>query len=87
MMANPLKIELSDSDRTFSTYIVEGLSVEEMNRIFNPQDDGTRQDDRLQEILNSHNPGLGDSWRWGYGIYSVKHFGGHLLVKVGNSCD
>ena len=87
MMANTLKIEVSSRDRTFTTYVIEGLSVDEMNRILNPQPDGSNMDSRLQEILNSHNPGLGDDWRWGYGIYGVKHFGGHLLVTVGNSCE
>ena len=82
-----LKVEKISSDRTFSDYTIEGLSVEEMNRIFDPQGDGSRQDDRLQEILDAHNPGLGTAWRCGYGIYSVRHVGGILMVKVGNSCD
>ena len=82
-----LQIQETAHDRTFSTYMVNGLSVAEMNRIFNPQDDDSRQDDRLAEILNKHNPGLGDIWRYGYGIYSIRHVGGHLLVQVGNSCD
>lgn len=77
-----LKIEESSHDRTFTTYIVEGLSVEEMNQILNVSHDA------LGDIMVKH--GMGDTyncWHNGYGIYGIRHFGGHLLVTIGNSCD
>lgn len=82
-----LNIEVMSKNRTFTDFIVEGLSVEEMNWILDPQNDGTTREDRLVETLNKHNPTLGTSWSCGYGIYGINHFGGHLIVKVGNTCD
>ena len=84
---DPFKIELTSKDRTFSYYTITGLSVKEMNRIFDPQDDGSTQEERLATIIDSHTPNLGTQWLCGYGICSIKHVGGHLLLTVGNSCD
>ena len=91
-MSETLHIEKQYSDRCFDTYLVEGLSVEEMNSILDlPSYD--KRCDRLAELLDSHDNDLrygkniGSAWRCGYGIYGIRHFGGHLIVQVGNSCD
>lgn len=78
-----LKIEESSRDRTFTTYIIEGLSTEELNEILN-----NPSDDVLGKIMENH--GMGSTytcWKCGYGIYGIRHFGGHLLVMIGSSCD
>ena len=88
-----LHIEKSYSDRCFDTYIVEGLSVEEMNKVLNARAEGKDDRDVLVEVMDQHDndswygKNIAGAWKWGYGIYGIKHFGGHLLVKVGNSCD
>ena len=77
-----LKIEVSSKDRWYTTYVIEGLSVDEMNQILNVSHDS------LEDILEKHGyKGLYDMWHNGYGIYGIRHFGGHLLVQIGNSCD
>lgn len=84
-----LHIEESSRDRTFTIYIVEGLSVAEVNEILNGKD----RRDALVEVMGRHENdsrygrNIAEAWRCGYGIYGIRHFGGHLLVTVGNSCD
>lgn len=76
----PLRLEEQYKDRTFTEYVVEGLSVDEMNEILRYGDDA------VQRIFDAHG-NEGTALRWGYGIYGIRHFGGNLLLKVGNSCD
>ena len=96
MKQNDFKLHI-DQDNTvrhssFTTYLVEGLSPKEMDSILNaPSWDEKRN--RVVELLNyyenDYQPGhtLGDCWGCGYGIYGIRHFGGCLLVDIGNSCD
>ena len=87
-----LHIEKTASDRCFNIYLVEGLSVAEMNYVMNTEDDKDRRD-KLVEVMDKHpndssyGQNIARAWRCGYGIYSIRHFGGHLIVEVGNSCD
>lgn len=91
-MANVrLHIEKQYSSSGMTTYIVEGLSVDEMDEILNAPDFDSKRS-ALSKILDSHdndmsNANLGTCWYCGYGIYEIRHFGGHLIVSVGNSCD
>jgi hypothetical protein len=84
-----LHIEESSRDNTFTIYLVEGLSVDETNEILNATD----RRDALVTVMNRHEndsrygQNIAEAWRCGYGIYGIRHFGGHLLVTVGNSCD
>lgn len=88
-----LHIEKTYSDRCFDTYIVEGLSVEEMNAVLNARKEGKDDRDALVEVMEKHDNdssygrNIATGWRHGYGIYSIRHFGGHLIITVGNSCD
>lgn len=87
-----LHIEKSYSGCGMDTFLITGLSVAETNKILNAADEGKDRRDVLAEILDAHendyrNGNLGTCWRCGYGIYSIRHFGGHLIVEVGNSCD
>lgn len=88
-----LHIEKTGSDRCFDHYSVEGLSVEEMNEILNARHNGKDDRDVLVDVMSRHEndswygKNIASGWRWGYGIYSIRHIGGHLLVEVGNSCD
>ena len=92
MSDTKLHIEKSYSYSGIDTFLIEGLSVAETNRILNAKDQDKDDRDVLAEILDEHdndyrNGNLGTCWRWGYGIFSIRHFGGHLIVEVGNSCD
>ena len=88
-----LHIEKSSSDRCFNTFIVEGLSVEEMNTILNARGNEKDERDVLVEVMSKHDndssygKSIAEGWRNGYGIYGIRHFGEHLIVTVGNSCD
>ena len=88
-----LHIEKSSSDRYYNTFIVEGLSVEEMNKILNARDNGADERDALVEVMSKHDndssygKNIAEGWKNGYGIYGIRHFGGNLIVTVGNSCD
>ena len=76
----------------YTSYLVEGLSPEEMNSVLNAPT-WEKKRSRLVELLNLHDndyePGhtLGDCWGCGYGIYDIRHFGGCLIVDIGNTCD
>jgi len=88
-----LHIEKVSSDRYYDFYTVEGLTVDEMNYVIDGNGDGKRREDRLVEVMSKHDndswygKNIAEGWRWGYGIYSIRHIGGHLLIEVGNSCD
>ena len=91
-MSKKLHIEKTYSDRCFDTYIVEGLSPEEMDSIVKaPSFEEKRK--ALVIAVDSHEndsrygKNIGSAWMCGYGIYDIRHFGGHLLLEVGNSCD
>lgn len=86
-MSDELKIERVSNDRFFETLMITGLSVDEMNYILDGNGDGKRIDDRLCETMSKRTGRTYDDWRYGYGIYSVRHVGGHLLVQIGNNCD
>lgn len=88
-----LHIEKVSSDRYYDFFTVEGLTVDEMNYVIDGNGDGKRREDRLVEVMSKHDndswygKNIAEGWKWGYGIYSIRHIGGHLLVEVGNSCD
>lgn len=92
-MSNKLHIERQWRDNTFSGYIVEGLSVPEMNEILDARKNGKDDRDVLVEVMGRHEndsdygQNIAEAWRWGYGISGIRHVGGILLVTVGNSCD
>ena len=87
-----LHIEKHLSYPGINAFLVEGLSPDEMNSIL---DAGSWEEERsrliklLDEYENDYQAGhsLGTCWGCGYGIYSIRHFGGHLIVDVGSSCD
>ena len=81
-----LHIEKVFHDRYYTTYIIEGLSVKEMNRVLNQPDDGKSGVEQLRKILNAHGEN-GDKWQYVYGIHSIRHVGGHLIVRVGKNSD
>ena len=88
-----LHIEKTSSDRYYDYYCVDGLSVKEMNEILKANQNGKDQRDVLVDVMGRHEndsaygKNIAEAWRWGYGIYSIRHVGGHLFVEVGNSCD
>ena len=88
-----LHIEKSYSDNYFDTFCVEGLSVKEINEILDASDNGLDRRDVLVKVMNQHDndsrygKNIAEGWRNGYGIYGIRHVGGHLFVQVGNSCD
>lgn len=69
-------------DNTFRTMCIDGLSVTEVDEILK------RGDDALGEIMSKHGmKNTFNCWKCGYGIYGIRHVGGHLFVLIGNSCD
>ena len=79
---DPMTIELASKDFHFTTLLINGLSPKEMDYIL------AGREDALGEVMEKH--GAGDTfrvWKCGYGIYGIRHFGGHLMVEIGNSCD
>ena len=88
-----LHIEKVSSDRWYDFYTVEGMTIEDMNYVLSGNGDGKKREDRLMETMDKYDNdswyghNIGSAWRWGYGIYSVRHIGGHLLIEVGNNCD
>ena len=88
-----LHIEKTYSDRYYDTFIVEGLDPLEIKQITEARQNKKDDRDVLVEVMSQHEndssygQNIAEAWRCGYGIYSIRHFGGHLLVEVGNSCD
>ncbi len=92
MSDTKLHIERHLSYSGKNSFIVEGLTPKEMNSTLDAKT-WDEQTVRLQELLDEHDndyqPGhsLGTCWGCGYGIYGIRHFGGHLIVDIGSSCD
>ena len=77
-----LTIEEAFRDRCYTTYIINGFSPDEVSKIL----DGGRE--VLCNLLVKHGyANTAITWHNGYGIYEIRHCGGHLLVKTGSSCD
>ena len=91
MSDGKLHIERHMSYNGMNEYLIQGFTPDEMDSILNADTwDGRR--DRLVELLNGHENdmfggNLGTRWLCGYGIYGIRHFGGHLIVEVGSGCD
>ena len=91
-MNETLHIEKQFSSCGMTTYLIEGFTPQEMDSILKSESWETQRD-RLAILLNSHENDLrngkniGTCWKCGYGIYNIRHFGGNLLVTIGNSCD
>lgn len=87
-----LHIERHLSYSGMNSFIVEGLSPDEMNSVLDAESWDQKRD-RLIDLLNKYDNDyqqghtLGTCWGCGYGIYGIRHFGGHLIVDVGSSCD
>ena len=76
-----MKIEQVSKDRTFTTLCLSELTPEEVDSVVHDHD-------ALADVMEKHGNGSTyDCWHNGYGIYSIRHFGGNLLVEIGNSCD
>ena len=78
---NNLTIKEEYRDRYYDTLCIDGLTVEEMNEILSNHS-------ALGDVMEKH--GMGNTyscWHNGYGIYGIRHVGGHLFVQIGNSCD
>lgn len=91
-MSEKLHIQREYANPGMNTYSIEGLSVEEMKKILYAPT-WEQQRTILAELLDEHENdyqsghSLGTCWHNGYGIYDIRHVGGHLFVNVGNSCD
>ena len=87
-----LHVERHLSYSGMNSFIIEGLTPDEMNSILDAPGFEQKRE-RLVELLDKHENdfqsghSLGTCWGCGYGIYGIRHFGGHLIVDVGNSCD
>ena len=91
MDCHKLHIERHMSYNGLNAFLISGFSPKEMDSILNAES-WDAQRNRLIELLNEHEndyqPGnLGTCWGCGYGIYDIRHFGGHLMVDVGSTCD
>lgn len=88
-----LHIEKTYSDGTFNTFLVEGLSFDDLNEVLDAPEHGKDERDVLVDVMgryendSSYGSNIAEAWRNGYGIYGIRHFGGHLLIRVGMSCD
>jgi len=86
-----LNIEKAYGDNVYNTFIVEGLSPDEVDSILKAESWGA-ECRRLVELLDKHGNengygNIGSCWGCGYGIYDIKHCGEQLYVKIGNTCD
>lgn len=78
---NDLIIKEEYRDNTYTTMSIEGLSVEEMSQVL-------EDNKSLGDVMANHDLGRTYiQWHNGYGIYGIRHVGGHLFVTIGNSCD
>lgn len=84
-MSDEVKIEKVFSDDHSDTFVVTGLTVDEVNFIIDQHSYFPQR--HLQEVMNFHKKNLGDTWRYKCGIHSIRHVGGHLIVRVGKNCD
>ena len=79
---NKLTVEESAKDRWYTTLCITGMTVDEINYIL------TGREKALGEVMEKYGEGnMFSVWSCGYGIYSIRHVGGHLFVMIGNNCD
>ena len=82
-----LHIEESSREKHFKTMCIEGLSVNEMNEILD-LDSFEDMCNALVRVMGQHenDSDLGRNvariWMNRNGIYSIRHVGGHLFVRI-----
>ena len=92
MSDKKLHIERHMSYNGMNEYLISGLTPKDMDSILDSKT-WDEQRNRLVKLLdeydNDYQPGhtLGTCWGCGYGIYDIRHFGGHLIVETGSTCD
>ena len=75
-----------DSGRNgMKTMMIDGLTDAELHEFKRmPNDKAT---DKLLQVLDERNDGIGTCWKCGNGIYSVWFDNECAFVNIGDSCD
>lgn len=75
-----LTLEIASQDKTYTTICITGLSVGEMNDVLG------NGNTALQTVMEKNNAGdVYERWENEFGIYSIRHVGGHLFVMIGRA--
>ena len=85
MMANPLKVEKWHEDYGMNTMRISGFPDGELNELKSMEH--RESTDKLLEMLDSRNSGIGTVWHNGYGVYGVWYDNEYAYVRIGKSCD
>lgn len=79
-----LKIEKTPSGRLVTVKIT-GFTDGELSEL-KSMEHGEAQD-KLLEMLDSRNNGIGSCWACGYGVYGMWFDNEAAYMNIGNSCD
>lgn len=80
-----LKIDKLDFGSSLDTMKISGMSEEELKDLRRVPHDVAL--DRLLEMLDKRNNGLGTRWACGRGVYSFWFDNVAAYVNIGRSCD
>lgn len=84
-MGDPLKIETFREGLGVRCLKLTGFSEEEIQELAHC--DYRDMKNRIVEIANERNSGIGTTWQCGYGIYNAWTHGNEVFIEVGVSCD
>ena len=73
-----LKLEIAAQDSKYTTICVTGLTVAEMNYVL---ENGKEPLSKVMEQNGASD--VYERWENEFGIYSIRHVGGHLFVMIG----
>lgn len=84
-MKTPLAIETFREGLGVRCLKLTGFSEEEIQELAHC--DYRDMKNRIVEIANDRNSGIGTTWQCGYGIYNAWTHGNEVFIEVGVSCD
>lgn len=80
-----LKIERMSCTRSMDTMKISGFNDGELNELKSMEHRESKE--KLLEMLDSRNSGLGTQWCCGYGVYGLWFDNEFAYLNIGRSCD
>ena len=81
----PLKIETIRESFGTKTIQLTGFSEKDLSELNSM--DYRDMKDKIVEIADARNHGIGTCWHNGYGIYNAWILDGSVFIETGTSCD
>lgn len=84
-MSRPLKVEEWHNTGGIRTMRISGFGDGELNELKSMEHHEASE--KLIDMLNYRNNGVGTTWQCGYGVYGIWYDNEFAYVNIGTTCD